>query len=145
MRAAFKLIPLLLALSSTFPPSANAEPLETRAATVTILLQQDHTWDDTPYTSYPVGQPQLSVLRIVIPANSALPWHLHRMPNAAYVVSGTLHVESKDGAHKKTLQAGDTLAEMVGTVHRGWTEDKPVELIVFYAGVKGLPLSQVQQ
>jgi hypothetical protein len=31
------------------------------------------------------------------------------------------------------------LPEMVGTVHRGWTGDAPVELIVFYAGAKGMP------
>jgi len=61
------------------------------------------------------------------------------MPNAAYVISGTLHVESKDGKHKITLNPGDVLPEMVGTVHRGWTEEAPVELIVFYAGVKDMP------
>jgi len=31
---------------------------------------------------------------------------------------------------------------MVGELHRGITGDKPVELIVFYAGTKGMPLSQ---
>ena len=61
------------------------------------------------------------------------------MPNDAYVISGRLHVESKDGKHKVTLNPGDVLPEMVGTVHRGWTEEAPVELIVFYAGVKDMP------
>jgi quercetin dioxygenase-like cupin family protein len=60
------------------------------------------------------------------------------MPNAAHVISGTLHVESKDGKYKTTLNAGDVLPEMVGRVHRGWTEDVPVEIIVFYAGVKDM-------
>ncbi|MFM0075979.1 cupin domain-containing protein [Paraburkholderia sediminicola] len=109
------------------------------ATVSTPLLQTDHSWDGAAYKSYPAGQPQLTVLRIVVPAHTALPWHTHPMPNAAYVLSGSLHVESKDGLHKKSLHAGEVLSEMVGTVHRGWTEESPVELIVFYAGVKGMP------
>ncbi|SAK86397.1 Cupin domain protein [Caballeronia fortuita] len=80
----------------------------------------------------------MTVLKIVIPAHTALPWHTHPMPNAAYVISGTLKVQSRDGHHEKTLHAGDTLPEMVGIAHRGVTGDTPVELIVFYAGVKNM-------
>jgi quercetin dioxygenase-like cupin family protein len=105
----------------------------------TVLLRTDHSWDGVKYGSYPAGQPELTVLKINIPPHTALPWHTHSMPNAAYVISGTLHVESKDGKHKITLNPGDVLPEMVGTVHRGWTEEAPVELIVFYAGVKDMP------
>jgi quercetin dioxygenase-like cupin family protein len=105
----------------------------------TVLLQTDHSWDGVKYGSYPAGQPELTILKIDIPAHTALPWHTHPMPNAAYVISGTLHVESEDGKHKITLNPGDVLPEMVGTVHRGWTEETPVQLIVFYAGVKDMP------
>ncbi|SAK92372.1 hypothetical protein AWB76_06807 [Caballeronia temeraria] len=48
----------------------------------TVLLKSDHSWDGTRYKSYPAGQPQLTVLNIVIPAHTALPWHTHPMPNA---------------------------------------------------------------
>ncbi|WP_080439935.1 cupin domain-containing protein [Burkholderia ubonensis] len=111
----------------------------------TILLQSDRSWDGTTYEQYPAGKPQLTILRIVIPAHTALPWHTHPMPNAAYVVSGTLHVETKDGDRQTTLHAGGVLPEMVGTVHRGWTDESPVELIVFYAGVKGMPTAITEQ
>jgi quercetin dioxygenase-like cupin family protein len=61
------------------------------------------------------------------------------MPNAAYVVSGTLSVESEDGLHHIILHAGDVIPETVGTIHRGRTEEEGVELVAFYAGVKGVP------
>ena len=64
------------------------------------------------------------------------------MPNAAYVVSGELLVEKRDGGQTIRLVAGDVLPEMVNGVHRGVTGDAPVVLIVFYAGARGLPVSE---
>jgi quercetin dioxygenase-like cupin family protein len=64
------------------------------------------------------------------------------MPNAAYVVSGELLVEKRDGGQTIRLVAGDVLPEMVNGVHRGATDDVPVVLIVFYAGARGLPVSE---
>lgn len=116
-----------------------AETHNPESAVSTVLLQTEKSWDGAQYKPYSAGQPQLTVLKIVIPAHTALPWHTHPMPNAAYVVSGTLNVESQDGHSKKTLHAGDVLPEMVDRVHRGWTGKSPVELIVFYAGVAGMP------
>ncbi|MBF6028243.1 cupin domain-containing protein [Pseudomonas sp. P115] len=107
-----------------------------------ILLESSESWDGTPYEAYPAGAPQLTLLRLKIPANTQLPWHSHPMPNAAYIVSGELIVETRDGTLKRTLKQGQTLAEMVATVHRGMTGNAPVELLVFYAGTQGMPLSQ---
>jgi len=104
-----------------------------------VLLKTSQSWDGVNYHNYPAGQPELSVLKFVIPPHTTLPWHTHPMPNAAYVLSGDLRVESKDGRHRTMLHAGDVLPEMVGTVHRGVTGDTPVELIVFYAGAKDMP------
>jgi quercetin dioxygenase-like cupin family protein len=109
------------------------------------LLTTDSSWDGVPYAAYPSGQPQLSVLKITIPAHSQLKWHTHPMPNAAYIVSGELTVEEKDGGKQKHFTAGQIVPETVGTVHRGVTGDSPVELIVFYAGVKGMPLVHAAQ
>ena len=106
------------------------------------LLRSGASWDGLPYVAYPSGPPELTVLKITIPAHSALPWHTHPLPNAAYVLSGELTVEKKDSGEKKTLVAGQVLPEMVGALHRGQTGDSPAVLIVFYAGAKGMPLSQ---
>ncbi|MDN7169063.1 hypothetical protein NID81_36875 [Paraburkholderia aspalathi] len=61
------------------------------------------------------------------------------MPNAAYVLSGELTIENRDGTLHKHLKTGDVLPEMVNTIHRGITGDASVELIVFYAGMRGTP------
>jgi quercetin dioxygenase-like cupin family protein len=106
------------------------------------LLRSGASWDGLPYVAYPGGSPELTVVKITIPAHTALPWHTHPMPNAAYVLSGELTVEKKDSGEKKTLSAGQVLPEMVGALHRGLTGESPVVLIVFYAGAKDMPLSQ---
>ena len=107
-----------------------------------VLTSGSTSWDGTPYPAYPAGAPELTVLKITIGAHATLPWHSHPIPNAAYVVSGELTVEKLDTGEKKVLTAGQVLPELVGQVHRGIAGDQPVVLIVFYAGSKGIPLSQ---
>ncbi len=107
-----------------------------------VLLQSSSSWDGTPYTSYPKGSPELTLLKLKIPANTELKWHTHPIPNAAYILAGELTVEARDSGQTQVLKQGQSLAEMVNTVHRGKTGDKPVELIVFYAGSQGVALSE---
>lgn len=106
------------------------------------LLRSSASWEGTPYVSYPAGSPELTVLKITIPANTTLPWHTHPMPNAAYIVSGEILLEKKETGEKKLLTQGQVLPEVVGQLHRGTTGNTPAVLIVFYAGTKGMPLSQ---
>jgi quercetin dioxygenase-like cupin family protein len=105
------------------------------------VLQTTQSWDSRPYTSYPTGQPQMTVLRITIPPNTALHWHRHPIISVGYVLSGHLTLEKKDTGERTILQAGQAVAETVQTTHRGFTTEEPVELIVFYAGQVGLPLT----
>jgi quercetin dioxygenase-like cupin family protein len=105
------------------------------------LLQTTHSWDGTRYAGYPSGQPQITVLKIIVPKNTALDWHQHPMINAGYVLSGEIILEKKDTRERKAFHAGQALAECVNLTHRGYTMDQPAELIVFYAGEPGLPLS----
>lgn len=107
-----------------------------------ILLKTDRAWNGQPYNAYPSGVPELTLVRILIPAHSSLPWHRHPMPNIAYIQSGSLTVENKESGESKTVRAGETLPELVGVVHRGVTHDEPAELLVFYAGAKGQALSE---
>jgi quercetin dioxygenase-like cupin family protein len=111
----------------------------------TVLLKSSSSWDGTPYDAYPAGIPELTVLNIKIPANTALNWHEHSMPNAAYVVSGQLTVETLEGGQSIQLKPGDVLPEMVNRQHRGLTGNTAVELVVFYAGTPGMPLSSSQR
>jgi quercetin dioxygenase-like cupin family protein len=105
------------------------------------LLQTTQSWDGVKYAAYPTGQPEVTLIKISIPPHTTLDWHRHPMINVAYILSGSLTVEKRDSGKRKTLHAGQALAETVQTVHRGYTLNEPVELIVFYAGRPGLPLS----
>lgn len=135
--SAIRLIILLsLSLYFNMAYATNNNPENTYSK---VLLQTDHSWDGTKYPPYPTSQPEISVVEVHIPAHTTLPWHTHPMINAAYILSGTLYVESKDGDFHKTLKPGDVLAEMVNKVHRGYTTDQPVDLIAFYAGTPGMP------
>jgi quercetin dioxygenase-like cupin family protein len=110
---------------------------------VKTLLQTGKAWSGKPYESYPAGRPQLSVLQITIPPRTTMEWHRHPMPNAAYIVAGELDVETQDG-HKVHFTKGQVVAETVGEWHRGVTGDQAADLLVFYAGAPGVPLSEAQ-
>jgi len=105
------------------------------------ILQTTQSWDGVNYSSYPSGQPQVTVLRIKIPPNTALHWHHHPVISVGYVLSGELTLEKKETGEHTIVHAGQALAETVQTTHRGFTTNEPVELVVFYAGQAGLPIT----
>jgi quercetin dioxygenase-like cupin family protein len=107
-----------------------------------ILLQSSKSWDGTPYIRYPDAVPELTVLKLTIPANTKLPWHTHPIPNAGYILSGELMIEDRNSGQTRRVKQGEALAEMVNITHRGVTGDEPVELVVFYAGSEGIPLAE---
>jgi quercetin dioxygenase-like cupin family protein len=106
-----------------------------------VLLQADQSWNGVPYTQYPKGRPELTMLKLTIAPHTALPWHTHPFPNAAYVLSGTLTVHDKISGKTKVFHQGQAFAETVDDVHRGETGDEPVVLLVTYAGTPGRPTS----
>jgi quercetin dioxygenase-like cupin family protein len=109
-----------------------------------IILQTTRSWDGTTYNSYPNGQPEITVVRIQIPPNTKLADHIHKIPNVAYVEAGDLtvtKVETNDTLHAKK---GETVPEMVNTVHHGVTGEQGVSLLVFYAGAVGIRLSDTE-
>jgi quercetin dioxygenase-like cupin family protein len=137
-----KNVVLSIAIVATLLCSGVVLAKEPVSVQMDTLLRSDTSWDGTPYTTYPQGAPELTVLKITIPPHSSLPWHTHPMPNAAYVLSGQITVEKKENGEKKLLTVGQVLPEMVDALHRGTTGDEPVVLIVFYAGIKDMPLSK---
>jgi pimeloyl-ACP methyl ester carboxylesterase/quercetin dioxygenase-like cupin family protein len=106
----------------------------------TRILQADTSWNGTKYTEYPDGVPELTVVRYSIPPHSSLPWHEHRAPNTAYVISGSITLTSAEG-NTRNFTAGDAFAESVGNEHRGYTESEGAEIVCTYAGAAGVPLS----
>ena len=107
-----------------------------------VLVQSEASWNGKRYEHYPAGIPQLTVVRMTIPARSSLPWHTHAMPNAAYIISGQLTLEERATGKTHTFVAGQAFPESVNDIHRGTTGDEETVVIVTYATVAGLPLSE---
>ncbi|WP_226383410.1 cupin domain-containing protein [Burkholderia mayonis] len=107
----------------------------------TVLLKTTHAWDGTRYLAYPPGQPELTVVRYTIPAHAVLPWHMHPSINVGYVVSGHLSAVRRSDGKRIALGPGDVVPEMVDLSHRGETGSEAAELVVFYAGTTGTPLT----
>lgn len=106
-----------------------------------VLLKTTATWDGAEYKKLKIKEPEVTVLKIVINVNEELPMHKHDLVNIAYVKKGTLTVVT-DENKEITLNVGEVLPELIGKYHYGKnTGNEPVELIVFYIGEKGTPLS----
>ncbi len=116
------------------------------ADTVTseILAKGSGSWDGVAI-SYPQGNPEISVQKITITPDGkdvVLPIHCHTMPLAAYVLKGSVRVVKTSG-EEMSFKAGDAFIEVMKSWHKGiLTED--TELLVFYAGESGVPLSVKQ-
>src|SRR5215831_5196099 len=102
-------------LSATFAitllqkASAGRQP----AAWSQTLLQASSSWDGKPYNSYPLGPPELSILKITVAPHSELEWHSHQMPSAAYIVAGELTLERKKDGKQQRFTAGQAVSETV--------------------------------
>ena len=110
-------------------------------ARVETLAKTEKTWAGDPLPSYPSGRPEITILRIVIPAKSTLPLHKHPVINAGVLLKGELTVFTEDGETLR-MKAGDSIVEVVDKWHYGKNEgDEPAEIIVFYAGSRGMPIT----
>jgi quercetin dioxygenase-like cupin family protein len=106
-----------------------------------LVIRSGNDWTGSPLPPYLQSAPEVAVMKIMIPANTALPIHKHPAINAAYVVDGELTVV-QEGGIQRTFKKGDVVVEMVNKWHHGFNSGNvPVELVVFYATSAGLPLA----
>lgn len=108
---------------------------------VETLSKTGSSWDGNTLPAYPGGTPEITILRITIPAGVTLPRHEHPVINAGVLMSGELTVVADNG-DTLHLKAGQSLVEVVNTWHYGRNDGTtPAEIIVFYAGVQGEPIT----
>jgi quercetin dioxygenase-like cupin family protein len=87
------------------------------------------------------NNPEVTMLKVIIPPGKETGWHKHTFPVFAYVIDGTLSVEFKDGK-KREFKKGTSFAEVINTLHNGRNEGKEdLVLIATYLGEKDKPLS----
>lgn len=108
---------------------------------VNQLAKSTKSWDGETLPQYPEGQPEVTILRIKIPAGAELDMHYHPVINAGVLLEGELTVITDE--HKTLhLKAGDSIVELVNKKHYGKNEGKETaEIIVFYAGVENKPIT----
>ena len=121
--------------------TGNVWAQEENAVNVDVLAKTGVSWDGMALPNYPQGKPEVTILRIRIPPKVQLPLHQHPVINAGVLLKGELTVITKN---KETLhlKAGDSIVEVVNKWHYGKNEgNEPAEIIVFYAGVQGTPIT----
>ena len=121
--------------------TVNVWAQEVNDVKVDVLAKTGASWDGRDLPDYPKGNPEITILWIKIPPKMELPMHKHPVINAGVLLKGELTVVTKE---KETLhlKAGDSIVEVVDTWHYGKNDgNEPAEIIVFYAGVKGTPIT----
>lgn len=108
---------------------------------VQTLAKTGANWNGDALPAYPDGEPEITILRITVAPKTELPVHKHPVINAGVLLSGELTVVKETG-ETLHLKTGDSIVELVGQWHYGKNEgNEPAEIIVFYAGVKGTPIT----
>ncbi|WP_105169944.1 cupin domain-containing protein [Pseudoalteromonas sp. T1lg23B] len=128
---------MLGGVASAAPELANT----TNSVSFSVVTKSTKSWNGDLLPSYPEGQPEVTILKVVVPAGASVTAHKHPMINAGVMLKGNLTVTSEQGEVLK-LAPGDAIVELVDKWHEGKNNgDEPVEILVFYAGVVGQPLS----
>jgi len=131
----------VLLLASTLAHARDATPA---AVTSEVLVHTTQSWDGAALPPYPAGPPEIRILRIRVPAGAVLPVHRHPVINAGVLLSGELTVVTESGQQFK-LAAGQAIVEVVDHWHYGRNDgDETAEIIVFYAGTAGLPITELK-
>jgi len=132
---------LLWALCLVLLLSCSVWAEEGNGVAVDVLAKTSASWNGKALPGYAEGTPEITILRIKIPAGEQLPLHEHPVINAGVLLRGELTVVTDDNITLH-LEAGDSIVEVVDTWHYGKNEGTvPAEIIVFYAGTVGMPIT----
>ena len=131
---------LVLLVFSLFIPNAGISGDEIH---VQVLAKDTVSWNGAKLPQYKKGKPEITILKIVIPPKTKLPWHKHPVINAGVLLKGNLTVITKENKVLH-LKEGDPIVEVVNKWHFGEnTSNEPAVIIMFYAGTKGVPITVV--
>ena len=111
------------------------------AANSEKLIQTTVHWNQQPIKPIRLKHPQVTVLRITIPAGEKLVMHKHPILNVGYLTKGELTVRSEKG-DVLVLKPGDPIVELINEWHYGEsTGSEDAEIVVIYVGEKSDTLS----
>jgi len=125
-----------------------AEPPATeynRTILVTPLLSATNTVTGQPVKYPKTDKPLVTMLLVEIPPGAETGWHKHPFPCYAYVLSGSVTVELKNGK-SYTVHAGQAFAETVNTPHNGKnTGTETTKIIATTIGEANRPITIHQE
>ena len=114
------------------------------AANSEQLIQTETHWNQQPIKPIHIDHPQITMLRITIPAGEKLTMHKHPILNIGYLTKGELTVRSDKG-DTLVLKPGDPIVELVDVWHYGEsTGSEDAEIVVTYVGEKNDDLSVIK-
>ena len=126
---------LVLVLTSFHVFAANSEK----------VIETTVHWNQQPIKPIHIDHPQVTILRITIPAGEKLAMHKHPILNIGYLTKGELTVRSENG-DVLVLHPGDPIVEVVDVWHYGEsTGDEDAEIFVTYVGDKEDSLSSAKE
>jgi len=133
---------LALVISLAWGP-ANTQAGEYTKGVVVTTLNTASTTTNGQAIEYPkTDAPEVRFLMIEIPPGAETGWHKHPMQCYAYMISGTITVETEDGK-RSTFHQGQAFAEMVNALHNGKnTGTEPVWIMMTVTGAKGVPTTE---
>ncbi len=113
--------------------------------TVQQIVKSQTSWNGNALPAYGEGNPEVTMLRIRIPPGASLKPHKHLCINVGLLMKGELTVKTETNDSLR-IYAGDPIVELVDTWHYGKnTGSIPAEIIVFYAGIEGQPITVTQE
>ena len=109
------------------------------------LLETSESWNGEHLPKYLDGTPKITVLKVIVPPKIVLAVHKHPVINAGVLLKGEFMVVTEKSDTLR-LKAGDAISEVVNTWHYGINNStEPAEIIVFYAGVEGSPITVLKE
>ena len=120
-------------------------PAEAYAADSETLIQTGKHWNEQAIKPIHIEHPQITMLRITIPAGEKLVMHKHPILNVGYLTKEELTVRSEKG-DVLVLKPGDPIVELVDVWHYGEsTGSEDAEIVVTYVGDKEDNLSVIKE
>lgn len=101
------------------------------------LLSTTTTWEGEQIV-YPEGEAQITSVLLKIAEGEVTPFHCHPVPTLGYILKGKIEVKTQSG-DSSVFSEGESVVEVLGTLHRGKALGGPVEVVVFYAGSTSVP------
>lgn len=134
---------ILWALGAVFVMTgAQAEESYKPSVKVRQILETTTTTSGDPIRYLDTDEPLVQSLIVEIPPGAETGWHRHPVPAYAYILAGTIEVES-EGEGKRIFKAGDSFAEMVDHRHNGRVVgEEAVRILMIVTGQKGIAFSE---